>query len=72
MYFLAIYTTSKEILLDGKLGELFKVGDYKKLFELINAFYKNKKKLINKSAKAKYYLKRFNLKNKCEKYNKII
>jgi len=65
-------TGPKEILLNGKLGDLFKVGDYKKLFFLIQDFLKNKKKLINKSRKAKKYLKRFNLNSNCEKYNKII
>ncbi len=65
-------TGPKEILLNGKLGDLFKVGDYKKLFFLIQNFIKNKKKLISKSRNAKKYLKRFNLNSNCEKYNNVI
>ena len=65
-------TGPKEILLNGKLGDLFKVGDYKKLFFLLQDFSRDKKKLINKSKNAKKYLKRFNLNSNCERYNKII
>ena len=65
-------TGPKEILLNGKLGDLFKVGDHKKLFSLIQNFKKNKKKLISKSRKAKKYLKRFDLNSNCEKYSKVI
>ena len=35
----------KEILMNGKLGELFKVGDYKGLSKKLFEFYKSKKKL---------------------------
>ncbi len=65
-------TGPKEILLNGKLGDLFKVGDYKKLFFLLQDFSRDKRKLINKSKNSKKYLKRFNLNSNCEKYNKTI
>ena len=65
-------TGPREILLNGKLGNLFKVGNYSKLSSLIYNFIKNKKILNQKSKKAKKYLKRFELKKNCEKYNKLI
>ena len=65
-------TGAKEILLNGKLGDLFKVGDYKKLFLLILKFNSNKKRLLSFSKKSKNYLERFDLKTNCLKYKKII
>ena len=65
-------TGPSEILLRGKLGDLFKVGDHKRLCYLIKKFIKDKKKLLNKSQKAKNYLERFKLNINCEKYKKII
>ena len=65
-------TGPSEILLKGKLGDLFKVGDHKKLSYLITNFVEDKKKLLNKSKKAKKFLKRFELEINCEKYKKII
>ena len=65
-------TGPREILLKGKLGDLFKVGDYKKLYHLIKDFDQNSKKLKNKSKKAEKYLKRFDLKVNCKKYEKTI
>ena len=65
-------TGPKEILLQGKLGDLFKVGDYRKLFYLILKFSKNKKILLQKSKKAKKYLKRYDFRINNEKYYKII
>ena len=65
-------TGPKEILLNGKLGDLFRVGNYKKLSELIKNFKLDKNRLIKKSKEAKKNLIRFNLKINCEKYLKII
>ena len=65
-------TGPREILLKGKLGDLFKVGDYKRLYHLIKDFDQNSKKLKNKSKKAEKYLKRFDLKVNCKKYEKTI
>ena len=65
-------TGPKEILLNGKLGDLFNVGDTNKLFKLILKFSKNKTILKKKSILAKSYLKRFDFKLNCEKYCKII
>ena len=65
-------TGPKEILLNGKLGDLFRVGNYKKLSELIINFKLDKNRLIKKSKDAKKKLIRFNLKINCGKYLKII
>ena len=65
-------TGPKEILLEGALGDLYDVGDYKELSKLIINFKKNKKRLIKKSKNAKNYLERFNIKNNCKEYEKII
>lgn len=65
-------TGPKEILMKGKLGDLFNVGDYKKLFELILKFYGDKKKLTIKAKKAKKYLHRFDFKINNEKYYELI
>ena len=65
-------TGPKEILLNGKLGDLFNVGDYKKLHFLILKFSKNKKILLNKAKKKKISLERFDYKKNCEKYCSII
>ena len=54
---------SKEILLNGKGGLLFKVGNFKKLSQQIYYYEKNKKKcskILNKSFKE---LKRFDFNN---------
>ena len=65
-------TGPREILLNGKLGDLFSVGNYKKLSKLIKKFKLNNKRLIKKSKLAKKNLMRFDLKTNCEKYLKII
>ncbi len=65
-------TGPREILINGKLGDLFKVGDYKKLFNKLLNFNENKKMLINKSKKAKNYIKRFESNLNGKKYNSLI
>ena len=62
----------KEILMNGKLGELFKVGDYESLCKKIFEYSKNKKILKKKSILAKKYLYRYNYKSNLEKYLKIL
>ena len=61
----------KEILLNGKGGLLFKVGDYNKLSKLILFYNSNKKyhSMLNKSVKA---LNRFDYFSNLKKYLEII
>ncbi len=58
----------KEILMNGKLGDLYKPGDHKSLCKKINNYYKNKKILKKKSMLAKKYLYRFDYQKNLEKY----
>ena len=62
----------KEILMNGKLGDLFRVGDYKNLSKKILVFYKNKQKLKAKSRLARKYLYRFHYNSNLKKYFEII
>ena len=61
-------TGPKEILLYGKLGELFPVGNFKILSDKILSFSRNKKKYLNKSKLSKKFLFRFNIEKNCSKY----
>lgn len=61
-------TGPKEILNNGNYGSLFRVGDYKSLAKLILDYKKNKKKIKN----AFLSCSRYNYKNNCEKYFRII
>ena len=65
-------TGPSEILLDGKLGSLYPVGDYKKLYKEIKDFNFNKKKLIKKANLAIKHLKRFDKEVNCNEYYKVI
>ena len=65
-------TGPREILQDGKLGDLFKIGDYIDLSNKILNYKKNQKaykKKINLSYKK---LNRFDYKDNCEKYYNLI
>lgn len=62
----------KEILMNGKLGELFKVGDYKSLSKKLFEFYKSKKKLRKKSLLAKKYLYRYDYNTNLKRYTKVL
>ena len=62
----------KEILLNGKGGLLFSVGNYEDLASKIIYFYNNKKKSKLMLAKAYYSLDRFDFKLNLEKYLKIV
>ncbi len=61
-------TGPKEILLNGKIGSLFKVGDYDSLAKIIINFKKNKKIFQIKSKKAFAMLDRFDFEKNCKKY----
>ena len=65
-------TGPKEILLNGKLGDLFKVGDYKNLANKIIAFYQKKKRLRKKSLLAENYFFRFDPILNSLKYKRLI
>lgn len=62
----------KEILMNGKLGDLFNSGDHKSLCKKICNYYKNKKVLNKKSMLAKKYLYRFDYQKNLEKYLVIL
>ena len=61
-------TGPKEILDNGKGGELFKVGDYSMLSKKIKFFIKNKKNLNSKKIHAFKRLKRFDYKSRLNDY----
>ena len=65
-------TGPKEILLNGKLGHLFKVGDYISLSKMMIGFFKNKTHLLNKTNLSKKYLYRFDYIKNLNKYQNII
>ena len=65
-------TGPKEILLNGKGGLLYNVGDYKTLSKKILFMKKNYKKCIYKTKYAKKRLNRYDEKENLEKYNKLI
>ena len=65
-------TGPNEILMNGKLGELFPVGNYHNLANKLFKFSKNKKNLKIKSIDAKRYLKRFDPKINSKKYFNLI
>ena len=65
-------TGPREILLNGKAGFLFSVGDYKKLSNLILNYSKNKKFLSKKILVSYRNLSRFDYKKNLNNYLKII
>ncbi len=65
-------TGPKEILLNGKLGDLFKVGDYKDLARKVILFNLKKTNLQKKSLLAKKYLFRFDAFINSSQYEKLI
>ena len=62
-------TGPKEILKDYRFGSLFKVGDYKKLSQLILNYYFKVNKTNNFSNST---INKFNFRNNCESYFKIV
>ena len=65
-------TGPAEILSYGKGGFLFKVGNYKDLYNKISIFRNNRKKLINKISYAKRTLDRFDYDFNLQEYKKYI
>ena len=65
-------TGPNEILMNGKLGELFPVGNYSVLASKLLNYSKNKNNLKKKSYKAIKYLKRFDPIINSRKYSKLI
>ena len=65
-------TGPREILVSGKGGDLFKVGDYKKLAKLIIDFKLNRKNKIKKLQYAKKNLYRFDYKVNLNKYLDLV
>ncbi len=61
-------TGPKEILLNGKYGYLFEIGDYKNLAKLILKYSKNRKYNMKKIDEAYKSLHRFNFETNCKKY----
>jgi glycosyltransferase involved in cell wall biosynthesis len=62
---------SNEIILNGKGGDLFNVGDYKDLAKKIISFYKNSYKLNKKLKISRRNIKKFSLENNVNKYESI-
>ena len=65
-------TGPREILLNGKAGDLIKVGDYKNLAKLINKFYSRKKIILSKINCGNKYFSRYDYYDNCEKYYKFV
>ncbi len=63
---------SKEILLNGRAGSLFKIKDYKRLSQLIEEFYKNPKPFFNKELLCRNNLKRFSITKNQKMFNLLI
>ena len=63
-------TGPKEILANGKYGDLVKIGDYKKIAQLIRAYSKKKSQKINSMNIA--HLNKFNYKRNCKEYLNLI
>ncbi len=61
-------TGPSEILMNGRLGELFPVGNYHILAKKLFSYNKNKKILLRKSLNAKKYLIRFDPVKNSKKY----
>ena len=65
-------TGPREILLNGKGGLLFKVGDYKDLTRKINFFYKNKKKCNRLLKKSFGSLNKYSYTKNLNKYYELV
>jgi glycosyltransferase involved in cell wall biosynthesis len=63
---------AKEILGNGKYGYLFKVGDHKRLSQLLNNFVKNPKPFYLKEIKCRKNLKKFLIKINVNKFNSLL
>ena len=65
-------TGPKEILNNGKYGDLFKVKDYNQLFKLLKNYNKRLPQINHKIKQGYKSLIKFDYKTNCEKYFKII
>lgn len=65
-------TGPREILMNGKLGFLYKIGDYKNLSNLILKYYYNQKIFNYKIQQAYKSLNRFDFNKNCKKYFKLL
>ena len=65
-------TGPKEILLNGKAGDLIRVGDYNKLSLLIKRYNSNKKIINNKIKEGAKRFNRFDYESNCQKYLEIV
>lgn len=65
-------TGPREILMNGKLGLLYKVGNYRNLSKLILKYYYNQKKFNYKIQEAYKSLNRFDFNKNCQKYLKLL
>ena len=65
-------TGPREILMNGKLGFLCRIGDYRNLSNLILKYYYNQKRLNYKIQKAYKSLNRFDFDKNCKKYLKLL
>ena len=61
----------REIILNGKGGDLFNVGDYKSLAKKIISFYQNPNKLNKKLKLSRKNIKNFSIKKNVQKYESI-
>ena len=66
------HTGPKEILLNGKGGLLFKVGDHKELANKITYYFLNRKKCLKLLDKSYKSLIRFDYKSNLLKYYKLV
>ena len=65
-------TGPREILMNGRGGELFPVGNYQALYKKIMLFYKSRKKLKKKINYSYNSLHRFDYYINLEKYLKVV
>ncbi len=65
-------TGPKEILMNGRAGDLFKVGDFKKLARLINNYPHQLKTISKKIQYGSKHFIRFDYKKNCKKYYDLI
>ena len=61
-------TGPREILNNGKYGDLVKIGDYKKISSLLNNYKKNQSKINKKIHNGFLNLNKYDFKSNCEEY----
>ena len=62
---------TKEIILNGRGGDLFPIGNHKILANKITSFFRNQKPLKKKLTLARKNIKKYTVKNNVEKYDKL-